>query len=76
MDYILTYASENEACLGVMIGAQGFWGDRHQSEFFDVWVHPFAPSNHRFTLASHQRHEREKRSYEHSNCVSIYMGTA
>ena len=49
------------------IRAQGFWGERHQSAFFDVRVfNPFAPSNTNSTPESvYKRHENEKRrNYE------------
>ena len=44
------------------IRAQGFWGERHQSAFFDVRVfNPFAPSNTNSTPESvYKRHENER----------------
>ena len=49
------------------IQAKGFWGERHQSAFFDVRVfNPFAPSNTNSTPESvYKRHENEmRRNYE------------
>lgn len=49
------------------VRAQGFWGDRHQSAFFDVRVfNPLAPSNCRSSLASTYRHHEtlKRRTYE------------
>ena len=60
-----TSNSEEGARLGVC--AQGFWGDRHQSAFFDVRVfNPLAPSNCRSALNStYRQHESlKRRSYE------------
>ena len=60
-----TSNSEEGARLDVC--AQGFWGDRHQSAFFDVRVfNPLAPSNCRSSLTStYRQHESlKRRSYE------------
>ena len=60
-----TANTEDGACLDIR--AQGFWGERHQSAFFDVRVfNPFAPSNTNFTPESvYKRHENDKRrNYE------------
>ena len=53
----LTSNTEDGARLDVR--AQGFWGDRHQSAFFDVRVfNPLAPSNCRSSLTStYRQHE-------------------
>ena len=55
-----TSNSEEGALLDVC--AQGFWGDRHQSAFFDVRVfNPLAPSNCRSSLTStYRQHESLK----------------
>ena len=62
----LTYLTSNvQDGARLDVRAEGFWGDRHQSAFFDVRVfNPFALSNRRHTLAScYQQHERAKRQY-------------
>ena len=61
----LTSNTEDGARLDVR--AQGFWGDRHQSAFFDVRVfNPLAPSNCRSSLTStYRQHEGlKRRAYE------------
>ena len=63
----LTSKVQDGVRLDVRSRAEGFWGDRHQSAFFDVRVfNPFALSNRRHTLAScYRQHEREKpREYD------------
>ena len=71
----LTSNAEDGACLDVR--AEGFWGDRQQSAFFDVRVfNPLAPSNCRLTLASCYRcHEREKRRSYDQRVREIEHGT-
>ena len=61
----LTSNTEDGARLDVR--AQGFWGDRHQSAFFDVRVfNPLAPSNCRSSPTStYRQHEGlKRRAYE------------
>ena len=66
----LTYSTSNtQDGARLDVRAEGFWGDRHQSAFFDVRVfNPLAPSNRCLTPAScYRKHEREKRrAYDQS----------
>ena len=60
----LTYSTSNtQDGARLDVRAEGFWGDRRQSAFFDVRVfNPLAPSNRCLTPAScYRKHEREKR---------------
>ena len=80
-DESLTYLTskvQNGARLDVRSAAEGFWGDRHQSAFFDVRVfNPFALSNRRHTLAScYRQHERKKRREYDQRVREIEHGTA
>ena len=64
----LTYATANtEDGARLDISAQGFWDNRYQRAFFDVWVfNPNAQSHQMLQLASvYREQEREKqRNYE------------
>ena len=74
----LTYLTSNaEDGARLDIRAEGFWGDRQQSAFFDIRVfNPLAPSNCRRTLASfYRRHEREKRRSYDQRVREIEHGT-
>ena len=53
-----------------MFEAQGFWGDRHQSAFFDVRVfNPLAPSNCRSSLTStYRQHEGHQKTCIWTTC--------
>ena len=71
----LTSNTEDGARLDVR--AQGFWGDRHQSAFFDVRVfNPLAPSNCRSSLTStYRQHEGLKRRAYEQRVREIEMGS-
>ena len=59
----LTYLTSNrQDGARLDVRAEGFWGDRYQSAFFDVRVfNPLAPSNRRLTLPScYRQHEKGK----------------
>ena len=74
----LTYLTANaEEGARLDVRADGFWGDRHQSAFFDVRVfNPLAPSNRRLTPTScYRQHEREKRRAYDQRVREIEHGT-
>ena len=73
----LTYLMSNVQDGAHLDVRAGFWGDRHQSAFFDVRMfNPFALSNRRRTLAScYRHHEREKRREYDQRVREIEHGT-
>ena len=73
----LTYLTSNVQDGAHLDVRAGFWGDRHQSAFFDVRMfNPFALSNRRRTLAScYRHHEREKRREYDQRVREIERGT-
>jgi len=58
--------SNNEDGARLDVSAQGFWGDRHEHAFFDVFVfNPLVPTNCRASLnMTYRHHENIKKSRE------------